>query len=282
MHEDQLITIKFRDDTIFAVKRADGVFIAVRPIAETMGLSWPAQLLRIKEDPVLSKGVATIAIPSPGGVQEMTCLRLELLNGWLFKIDPRRVKEEIRARLIEYQEECYEVLFRHFQPTAAAAEPTMPTFEEPLNNREWLSMTREVRLLWGIAAARRLWAMSPLPQVQHMRAVARDAGDGGDCLAVLLDKAPAPLMPETAQLAEAQAALAAMGLRVYDKGVFVANGPAAIFAGTRWAGGAHRAALLALPGVVPDDMVRSVLGWKTRGIILPWSLIPASDLGAEV
>jgi hypothetical protein len=281
MQEDQLITIKFRDDTIFAVRRADFVFIAVRPIAETMGLSWPAQLLRIKEDPVLSKGVATIAIPSPGGTQEMTCLRLDLLNGWLFKIDPRRVKEEIRERLIEYQEECYAVLFRHFQPKAAG----MPAEAEPLrfgttmSERDWLAYIREARLLGGVKAGRRMWGMSPFPplHVGSHRLAAVDLTAATDCLACLRDRAPAPLVPETAGDREAQAALAKAGLRIVPGGVFIANTLPAVFAGTQWAAGLHRPLLLALPGVLVDDAVRTVANVPTRGIIVPWSLI-----GAEV
>jgi hypothetical protein len=281
MHEDQLITIKFRDDTIFAVKREDGVFIAVKPITETMGLSWSGQFERLKDDPVLSKGIRTIRIPSPGGTQEMTCLRLDLLNGWLFKIDVRRVKEEIRERLIEYQEECYEVLFRHFQPKAAgmppAAEPMR--FGTTMSDRDWLAYIREARLLGGVNAGRRMWAMSPFPplHVGSHRLAAVDLTAATECLACLRDRAPAPLVPETAQDREAVAALAQAGLRIVPGGVFIANTTPGIFAGTQWAAGLHRPLLMALPGVTVDDASRTVGMVKTRGIIVPWSLI-----GAEV
>jgi hypothetical protein len=283
MQQDQLTTIKFRDDTIFAVKRAGDVFIAVRPIAETMGLSWPAQFVRLKEDPVLSKGVATIAIPSPGGTQEMTCLRLDLLNGWLFKIDPRRVSEEIRTRLIEYQEECYAVLFRHFQPSAAPVVPEAPLPDPSWSLRDHLALIREARLLGGVAAGRRMWAFSPFPPLtlQDVARAPMDPTAGRDCLALLLDRAPAPLVPETAEDEDAQARLASVGLRVVEDGVFLGNGNEALFTGTPWAHGRWRVALMTLPGVQGGRGVnpRTLMGLRTRGIIVPWSVIQG---GAEV
>jgi hypothetical protein len=49
----------------------------------------------------------------------MQCLPLDYLNGWLFGINANRVKEEIRPRVIRYQEEAYIVLRDAFQETAA-------------------------------------------------------------------------------------------------------------------------------------------------------------------
>ena len=37
-----------------------------------------------------------------------------MLNGWLFGVDANRVKDEIRPKLIRYQEECFDVLHQHF------------------------------------------------------------------------------------------------------------------------------------------------------------------------
>lgn len=110
-----VVTVDFRQDTIFAVERDDGVFVAVKPMCESLGLNWASQFVRLKEDPILSEGIATVTIPSVGGAQETTVLKLELVNGWLFKIDTRRVKdEETRAKLLVYQRECFGVLFEHF------------------------------------------------------------------------------------------------------------------------------------------------------------------------
>lgn len=102
--------VLFYDDEITAVLVQEAgqqhVYVPVRPICEFMGLSWTGQVDRINRDPVLSevkRGVRVTRIPGAGGgSQEMLCLPLEYLNGWLFGITASRVKDEIRDRLIRY------------------------------------------------------------------------------------------------------------------------------------------------------------------------------------
>jgi hypothetical protein len=55
--------------------------------------------------------------------QEMVCLRLDYLNGWLFGINASRVKEEVRDRLLRYQEECYRILADAFLMPGTAIQP---------------------------------------------------------------------------------------------------------------------------------------------------------------
>jgi hypothetical protein len=112
-------TVDFYGDELTAVlvqeDEQDIVYVPLRPICDFLGLSWPAQTRRIRRDPVLSdvaRGVAIMA--TPGGRQEMTCLPLEYLNGWLFGVSASRVKEELRDRLIRYQRECYRILASAF------------------------------------------------------------------------------------------------------------------------------------------------------------------------
>ena len=112
---DKIITVDFRDDTLFAVEKDDGVFVAIKPIVQTIGLDWKAQLRRVTDDAILSKGMVVATIPSPGGAQITTCLRLDLVNGWLFTLEDSRVKDPVvRERVLTYKRECYSVLFNHF------------------------------------------------------------------------------------------------------------------------------------------------------------------------
>lgn len=163
-----LITVNFRQDTLFAVERDDGVFVAVKPMCESLGLAWQSQHQRIKDDPVLSEGITTIVIPSPGGAQETTCLKLDLVNGWLFKIDSRRVKEEVRPKLLAYQRECYRVLFDAFYGKRNQPEP-LPEAEETNDNENLkLRHITECRQTFGTAAASQLWFKLGLPIVPAM------------------------------------------------------------------------------------------------------------------
>lgn len=120
-------TVNFCGADILCLWHDGHPHVAVKPISDALGLDWSAQLRRIKRDPVLSKGMAVMAIPSPGGGQETVALPLDKMNGWLFGVSAQRVKPEIRDTLIRYQEECYGVLFRHFYGKATQSAPATRT-----------------------------------------------------------------------------------------------------------------------------------------------------------
>ncbi|MCB8988840.1 MAG: ORF6C domain-containing protein [Ardenticatenaceae bacterium] len=110
-------TVLFYDDEITAVRLADGrVMIPVRPLCDRLGVAWSPQLRRINRDAVLADEVQGVTVTvTPGGKQEMMCLPLDYISGWLFGINADRVKSEIKDRLIRYQRECYKVLAEAFQ-----------------------------------------------------------------------------------------------------------------------------------------------------------------------
>jgi len=64
-------------------------------------------------------GVAVTTTPSVdgrgGGLQEMSCLPLEFLPGWLFGVSASRVKDDLREKIIRYQRESYDVLWKTFK-----------------------------------------------------------------------------------------------------------------------------------------------------------------------
>ncbi len=166
----QIITVSFRSDTLFAVERDDGVFVAVKPISDALGLAWNKQLERLKRDPILSEGMTVMVIPSPGGAQESTCLKLELVNGWLFTIDESRVKdEETRQRVLTYKRECHAVLFEHFygkRKPATAEVISEVEAQEPDGTK--IRMVTESRQTFGTQAAAQLWFRLGLPVVPAM------------------------------------------------------------------------------------------------------------------
>jgi len=112
--------VDFHGQSLVAALIDGKPYVAMKPICENIGLQWEAQQKRITRNPVLSKGMSMMDIPSNGGIQQTLCLPLDLLNGWLFGVDVNRVKAEIKPKLIRYQEECYRVLFQHFMPQQAA------------------------------------------------------------------------------------------------------------------------------------------------------------------
>ncbi len=64
-------------------------------------------------------------------MQEAVCLPLRKLSGWLSTISPNKVKAELRETIIQYQNECDDVLWAHWSkehdkqyPTPSLANPT--------------------------------------------------------------------------------------------------------------------------------------------------------------
>lgn len=149
-----------------------------------------------------------------------------------------------------------------------------------LGPRDWLAMIREARLLGGIAAGRRIWALSPLPPLAAppMQIAAVDPAEGRACLAHVLAHEAVGGVTVADLIADVEAgaidsarALAGLGLRLTARGLFVANsrvpGLAALFAGTGWQDGRHRAALAAIPGAGFDQV--TLMGVTLRGVVAP-------------
>ncbi|MCB0032956.1 MAG: ORF6C domain-containing protein [Anaerolineales bacterium] len=108
--------VHFYDDVIYAVRLEDGrVFIPLRPIIERLGLDWSAQTRRINRDMILGEEKRNILIATSTGQQEMLCLPLDFISGFLFGINPKRVDDDLRDNILRYQRECYKVLAEAFQ-----------------------------------------------------------------------------------------------------------------------------------------------------------------------
>lgn len=117
--------------TQLTVAVIDGVpHVAIKPICDALGVNWSGQYLRIQRTPILSEGICVMQTPSSGGEQQTLLLALDKLNGWLFGISTARIRDpERRARLLQYQRECFDVLAAHF---GASARPVpLPYKEQP-------------------------------------------------------------------------------------------------------------------------------------------------------
>lgn len=107
----KIVTVNFRSDELVAIERDDGYYVALRPICEAMGLSWGSQLQRVRRDRILSEGIVVMKTPLSRHGQEEVCMRIELVNGWVFSIDDSRVKdEETLEKVLAYKRECYQAL----------------------------------------------------------------------------------------------------------------------------------------------------------------------------
>ena len=113
--------VDFYGDTVIAVKVADdSIVVPLRPIIEGLGLNWSSQRKRLNRDLVLSKHLKVVVVTTTTsqysvlGTREMVCLPLKYIPGFLFGVNPARVREELREKIIRYQEECHDVLAEAF------------------------------------------------------------------------------------------------------------------------------------------------------------------------
>lgn len=111
---NQVQNISFHGQTVAVFSQNNQHYVAMKPICENIGLQWEAQLKRIQRNAILNTAMSMMDTPSNGGKQKTACLPLDYLNGWLFGVDAKRVKPEIRERLLTYQRECFRVLNNHF------------------------------------------------------------------------------------------------------------------------------------------------------------------------
>lgn len=89
--------------------------VPIKPICEALGIQYPTQYAKLKEDDFLNSVIALSATSGSDGKQyEMVCLPYEFIFGWLFTINPKNVKEEAKEAVAKYRIECYRVLYRHF------------------------------------------------------------------------------------------------------------------------------------------------------------------------
>ena len=107
--------------------------VAIKPICEALGVDFSAQLQKLKSDPILGSTMGLITtVGADGKEREMQTIPFKYVFGWLFRIDSRNVKEEAREVVLKYQNECYDVLYRHFTAQAEFIEKKQVLVENQL------------------------------------------------------------------------------------------------------------------------------------------------------
>ena len=105
--------------------------VAIKPICEALGIDFSSQLQKMKSDPILSSTVGMITtVGADKKEREMQTIPFKYVFGWLFQIDSRKVKEEARESVLQYQKECYDALYNHFTVYAEFVEYKQTKIDE--------------------------------------------------------------------------------------------------------------------------------------------------------
>lgn len=108
--------VSFYGDAIPVAVVGDEAYVPLRQITDYPGIKWSGQYLRVQRHEILARHVRKVAMTAADGKQyETLCVALEYLPGCLFGVTTSRVREELRDKLVRYQEECFRVLWRAFQ-----------------------------------------------------------------------------------------------------------------------------------------------------------------------
>ena len=117
---NDIVEIPFHNDTLIAHRSEDGdVFVALRPICNSMGIDFSGQLQKMKRQPWATVGELH-TVGADGKTRDMTSVNRKTLTMWLATIDAGRLKyEHARRNLIVYRKEAAEALDKYFNEGGA-------------------------------------------------------------------------------------------------------------------------------------------------------------------
>ena len=101
----QTLTAEFLGKEVTLVDNNGVAYVAMREIVEGIGLAWKPQYKKLTEqwDKFNCYHMTTVA--QDGKNREMLCIPIKKLNGWLFGLNPNKVRADLKERLENYQEE---------------------------------------------------------------------------------------------------------------------------------------------------------------------------------
>jgi hypothetical protein len=125
------ITVPFHGSALYVVNHNGEPYTPMKPIVKGMGMAWQSQLAKLNQR-FASTVTEIVIVAADGKAREMICLPLRKLAGWLQTISPNKVKPEIRGRVIQYQEECDDVLYEYWTK-GVVVNPRKTSIMEELN-----------------------------------------------------------------------------------------------------------------------------------------------------
>ncbi|WP_225375219.1 phage antirepressor N-terminal domain-containing protein [Escherichia coli] len=102
--------VPFNGQQIITAMAAGVAYVAMKPIVENLGMSWGTQQQKLMKQLDKFNCIHMNMVAADGKLRKLLCLPLKKFNGWLFSINPEKVRADIRDKLIQYQEECFTVL----------------------------------------------------------------------------------------------------------------------------------------------------------------------------
>ncbi|MGZ0721698.1 phage antirepressor N-terminal domain-containing protein [Kluyvera cryocrescens] len=140
------INVPFHGTELYVVNYNGEPYTPMRPIIDGMGMDWASQFTKLKQRFKTSVVKITMQLPGDDQRRDVICLALRKLAAWLNTISPNKVKADIRNRVIQYQEECDDVLYEYWtkgqvtNPRKAATSKTKTTSDDRTPLRDAVNM----------------------------------------------------------------------------------------------------------------------------------------------
>ena len=183
----EVATVPFYTDALLTARVDGAEFVALRPIVEALGLSWTSQYRKINarergahmSTPLGERySHMALSLQTEGGVQAVLCIPLKKLNGWLFSVNPAKVKPALRDKVVKYQEECFQVLhdyWTHGQATRKRAirPPGLSRLaKHGVNRRSWV-LARDVHAHFVAVLETEALALGPLDEFELLAKISK-------------------------------------------------------------------------------------------------------------
>ncbi|MCH4563341.1 phage antirepressor N-terminal domain-containing protein [Halomonas sp. EGI 63088] len=144
--------VAFHGSTLYVIDHQGEPFVPMKPVVEGMGLAWQTQHRKFTEN-AQRWGTVTImaTVGGDGKKRDLISVPLRKLPGWLMSIHPNKVKAAIREKVIEFQNECDDVLWQHWQKRHPQATPMVRPEVGPEDSQwvEGLFNGQRIRALVG-------------------------------------------------------------------------------------------------------------------------------------
>lgn len=135
-------TLSFHGSDLITLKVEDVIYTAIRPLVEAIGLDWASQSVKLSKNRAKFNCCDIATVGKDGKIREMLCMPIKKLNGWLFSINPEKVRSDLKEKVICYQEECFEALYNYWHFGKAERSHIAPLVEPKitmeLTPKEWL------------------------------------------------------------------------------------------------------------------------------------------------
>lgn len=139
----QLMPVPFHGDTVVLVGKDNEPYVAMKPIVANIGLDWNTQWVKLSEKFSSTMGIIP-TVAEDGKTRDMICLPLRKLAAWLYSISPNKVAPELRDKIIQYQEECDEVLWSYWTK-GVAVRPGAATIAQQISlSKHRLTLLKEL------------------------------------------------------------------------------------------------------------------------------------------